>query len=106
MEVQRAIKEEKERNGKEGAKRQEEAVMKEVEGSREEGRRRKAEDSDSRGRRREEEDTTAKSVVLGRKSWSGNRQGERRGCKGRIEGLEGREEEIGRIEERRGGGES
>lgn len=37
-----AIKEEKERNRKEGAERQEEAVMKEVEGSREEGRRRKA----------------------------------------------------------------
>lgn len=84
MEVQRAIKDKKERNGKEGAERQEEAVMKEVEGSREEGRRRKAEDSDSRGRRREEEDTTAKSVVLGRKSWSGNCQEEKRGCKGRI----------------------
>lgn len=106
MEVQRAIKEEKEKNEKEGAERQEEAVMKEVKGSREERRRRKAEDSDSRGRRREEEDTMAKSVVLGRKLWSGNRQGERRGCKGRIEGLEGRKEEIGRMEERRKGGES
>lgn len=106
MEVQRAIKEEKERNGKEGAERQEEAVMKKVEGWREEGRRRKAEDSDSQGRRREEEGTMAKSVVLGRKSWSGNRQGGRRECKDRIEGLEGREEEIGRMEERREGGES
>lgn len=76
LEVWRTIKEEKERSGKEGAEIYEEAERKGVGGSRKEGRRRNAKDGSSRVRRREKEDTTAESVVLARKMWSGNCQGD------------------------------
>lgn len=98
MEVQKTLKDGKEKDGKEVMERHEIA---ERQGRKVKGRRGK----NGRERQRwseKEENSLMESGVLGEELWSGVRRGEIGGCKERAEGLEERRQRIRRIKERRG----